>query len=248
MSAAFGSASHWAAGGEGVPAQPGLSLIRALQFGDSLLPVGGFAFSAGLESAIQTGVVSDVHTLEEFTRTALQEAALGDGIGLIWAHRAASAGDLAWLARVDEAVHARKLASEARTMSLRMGRKLTELGAAVIDAPLLIAWRERVAAGTAFSCYPVALGSVFAAQGLPARDAFAVHQYGVAAMLLGAALRLMRIDHIATQRLLYRLNSDVDAAYTHAADARLEDMAGFAPLTEVLAAVHVKASVRLFMS
>jgi urease accessory protein len=30
--------------------------------------------------------------------------------------------------------------------------------------------------------------------------------------------------------------------------ARLEDMAGFAPLAEILAAVHVKAHVRLFMN
>ena len=49
----------------------------------------------------------------------------------------------------------------------------------------------------------------FAAQGLPARDAFVVHQYGVAATILGAALRLMRISHVDTQRMLYALNADV---------------------------------------
>ena len=88
----------------------------------------------------------------------------------------------------------------------------------------------------------------FAVQGLPARDAFVVHQYGVAAMILSAALRLMRISHVDTQRILYRLTADADAAYETAAAARLADMAGFAPLAEILAAVHVKAHVRLFMN
>jgi urease accessory protein len=94
----------------------------------------------------------------------------------------------------------------------------------------------------------VALAVNFAVQGLPARDAFVVHQYGVAAMILSAALRLMKISHVDTQRMLYRLTAGADAAYEAAAAARLADMAGFAPLSEILAAAHVKAHVRLFMN
>jgi urease accessory protein len=75
-----------------------------------------------------------------------------------------------------------------------------------------------------------------------------VHQFGVASMILSAALRLMKIGHVDTQRMLYRLTAGADAAYDEAARARLEDMAGFAPLTEILAAAHVKAHVRLFMN
>jgi len=40
----------------------------------------------------------------------------------------------------------------------------------------------------------------------------------------------------------------VDTPYAIAAGASLDDMAGFAPLAEILAAVHVKAHVRLFMN
>jgi urease accessory protein len=118
----------------------------------------------------------------------------------------------------------------------------------VTGAPLLATWRERIAAGDTPGCYPVALAVNFAVQGLPARDGFVVHQYGVAAMILSAALRLMKISHVDTQRMLYRLIADADAAYETAAAARLADMAGFAPLSEILAAAHVKAHVRLFMN
>jgi urease accessory protein len=231
-------------------AAPGTAarLARLLQFGDSMFPIGGFAFSGGLESAVQKRVVTDAATLEAYARTAAEQAATGDGIAVVWAHRAATAGDVDGLVRIDQRVYGRKLSSETRTMSVRMGKKFAELGAEVTGTPLLQAWRERIESGATPGCYPVALAVNFAVQGLPVRDAFVVHQYGVAAMILSAALRLMRISHVETQRMLYRLNADSDAAYEVAARAQLGDMAGFAPLAEILAAAHVKAHVRLFMN
>jgi urease accessory protein len=223
-------------------------LARMLQFGDSMFPIGGFSFSGGLESAIQKRVVTDVASLGQFTRTAMEQAARGDGIAVVCAHRAAMAGDLAELLRIDSRVHARKLSGETRTMSTRMGRKFTELGAHVTGAATMQDWRAQVLSGATPGCYPVALAIHFAALGLSARDVFVVHQYGVVATILGAALRLMRISHVDTQRLLFELNADVDAPYATAAAASLDDMAGFAPLADILAAVHVKAHVRLFMN
>jgi urease accessory protein len=223
-------------------------LARLLQFGDSMLPIGGFAFSGGLESAIQKRVVTGADTLLAFARTALAQTARGDGIAIVCAHRAASAPDLTELVRIDELVLARKLSGETRTMSMRMGKKLTELGTQVTGAPLVEAWRARIEGGATPGCFPVALAVSFAAQDLSARDAFVVHQYGVAAMILGAALRLMKIGHFETQKMLFELNREVDAAYRRAAAARLSDMAGYAPMMEILAAVHVKAHVRLFMN
>jgi urease accessory protein len=223
-------------------------LARMLQFGDSVFPIGGFAFSGGLESAIQTRVVTDAGTLLAFTRTAVEQANRGDGIGLVCAHRAARAGDVDELVRIDERLYARKLSDETRAMSVRMGKKFTEMGAQVTGSAPLLAWRERVASGATPGCYPVALAVNFAAQGLAARDAFVVHQYGVAATILSAALRLMRVSHVDTQQMLYAINEDVEANYQRAAEATLSDMAGFAPLAEILAAVHVKAHLRLFMN
>ena len=219
-----------------------------LQFGDSVFPIGGFAFSGGLESAIQKRVVTDCVTLLAFARTVVEQANRGDGIALVCAHRAAVAADVDELVRIDTMVYARKLSGETRLMSVRMGKKFAEMGAQVIGLPSLLAWRERVEAGATPGCYPVALAVNFAAQGLSAREAFVVHQYGVSATILSAALRLMRVSHVDTQQMLYTLNAGAEAAYQDAAAANLSDMAGFAPLAEILAAVHVKAHVRLFMN
>jgi urease accessory protein len=221
-------------------------LARMLQFGDSMFPIGAFSFSSGLESAIQKGVVADAIALRGFTRTAVEQAARGDGIALIAAHRTATVGDVD--ARIDAQMYARKLSDEARIMSVRMGKKFTEMGVDVIGAPLLGTWLKCIATSVTPGCYPVALAINFAVQKLSARQAFVVHQNGVAATILGAALRLMKISHVETQKILYDLNGLADAAYENAAAARLSDMAGYAPLTEILAAVHNKAHVRLFMN
>ncbi len=237
------------AGAEAVAApNTAVRLARMLQFGDSMFPIGSFAFSGGLESAIQKGVVRDVDTLQAFARTAVEQAALGDGIALIWAHRAAVAGDLAELERIDQRVYGRKLSAETRAMTVRVGKKFAEMGAGITAAPLLHTWLERIQQGATPGCYPVGLAVNFAVQDLPEREAFIVHQYGVGAMILSAALRLMKVSHVETQRILYELNTDAEAAYELAARSSLADMAGFAPLVEILAAVHVKAHLRLFMN
>ena len=230
------------------PQPSATALARLLQFGDSLLPIGGFSFSCGLESAIQQRVVTDAHTLAAFTRTAVRQAAAGDGIALVAAHRAAEAGDVDQAARIDRIAFNRKLSDETRTMSLRMGRKLAELGAQVHGRPLVRDWLARIVDGRTPGTHAVALAVDFAAQGLSARHAFAVHRHGVASTILSAALRLMRIGHPQTQAILYAQNADVEESFAVASAARLEDMASYAPLIDILAAVHVKAHVRLFMN
>src|SRR5262245_9100592 len=137
------------------------SLARLLQFGDSMFPIGGFSFSCGLESAVQTGVVNDRATLHAFARTALEPAARGAGIARVAAARAAMAcnvaRDVEALMAIDGQVFARKPSEETRTMSTRTGRKFTELGVEVVGAPLLRTWLARIAEGATPGCYPVAL-------------------------------------------------------------------------------------------
>ena len=83
--------------------------MRLLQFGDSMLPVGAFSFSNGLESAVQRGFVHDPDSLERFVRTATRQSATSDGIALLEAFRAARENDVARIERADRAIFNRKL-------------------------------------------------------------------------------------------------------------------------------------------
>ena len=223
-------------------------LMRVLQFGDSMLPVGAFSFSNGIESAVQTGIVHDLETLRQFVQTAVEQAATGDGIAVLAAHCAACAADFARIVAADRAVFHRKLNEEMRTMSVRMGRKLAEMTVHVMTAPTVSAWLAAIKARKTPGTYPVGQALAFAALGLSGMDAFAVHQYGVATMMLSAALRVMKINYLDAQAILFEVNAAAEAAYERIAQSALEDMSAFAPVMDVLAAVHVKATIRMFMN
>jgi urease accessory protein len=222
--------------------------MSALQFGDSLLPTGSFSFSNGLESAVQQDIVHDRGTLAEFALTAARRSATTDGIALLAAHRGARVPDLGQVKAADRSAFSRKLSEEARTMSVRTGRKLAELGTGVAQAPVLGRWLAEVTAHQTPGTYPAALGVLMADLGSPEEDAFAVHHYGVAMTTLSAALRLMRIEPGEVQAIARQVNAETPDLYARIRGASLADMAGFAPMADVLAAMHVRAHVRLFMN
>ncbi len=223
-------------------------LMRILQFGDSVLPVGAFSFSNGLESAIQHHLVHDMETLRQFVMTATRQSASADAIALLAAHRAARAHDMTGVLRADTALFNRKLNEEMRTMTVRMGKKLGELSNHLIHTPLLTDWLGHIERKETPGTYPVGLGLLFAGLGLPEHDAFAVHQYGTASMILSASLRLMKIHHFDAQTILLEVNTSAEAEYARVSGATLDEMATFSPSLDILAAAHVKAHIRMFMN
>jgi urease accessory protein len=66
--------------------------------------------------------------------------------------------------------------------------------------------------------------------------------------MLSAALRLMRIDHRQVQALLHTADQTVPGDYAVVREASLADMASFTPMADILAAVHVRSHVRMFMN
>jgi urease accessory protein len=223
-------------------------LLRLLQLGDSALPVGGFSFSHGLESAVQQEVVRDAKTLDAYVRTALRQSATGDGVALLRASDTVAAGDLEGLVAIDRLVFERKLNEEVRVMTVRMGRKLVELVDAVAGGGFNAAYLGRIRAAEAPGTHPVALAVACARLGLTGRDGFAAQQYGVASTILGAALRLMRLSFVDTQRILHGSLADTPALLDEIESASAEEMSGFAPFVDVLASIHVKGHVRMFMN
>ncbi|TQF68797.1 urease accessory protein UreF [Rhodococcus spelaei] len=221
---------------------------RIAQFADSMFPTGSFSFSNGLESAVSEGVVTDAATLREFVLTAGRQAATCDGVALLTAHRSATAGDFVGVLAADHAVFSRKLNEEARTMSTRMGKKLAELGVRLGGGVVLGKWLTAIVAADTPGTYPVGVGIAFADMNSPEQDAFVAHQYGVAMTILGAALRTLRVDHVDTQQILYEVNGNTAGLYAEIAERTLDDMSTFAPMADILAAVHVRSHVRMFMN
>ncbi|WON76276.1 urease accessory protein UreF [Serratia sp. UGAL515B_01] len=225
-----------------------LHLARVLQFGDSVLPVGAFSFSCGVESAIQVGLVHDVVTLKTFVETSLNQAAHCDAIGLAHAHRALLDGNFDQILVVDREIINRKLNDESRVMTQRMGKKLVEMTIKVFESELLERWVDKIKGGETAGTFPVSQALIMGLQGVNAQETVAMHQYGVAMTILSAAQRLMRITHFDSQRILFEVNKSIPEFCQQAVNADISEMASYTPLIDILAAVHVDAHVRLFMN
>ena len=220
-----------------------------LQFSDATFPVGTFSFSNGLETASYEGLVHDAATLEQYTRSAALQAAYSDGVAALVAYRAALAGDYSTILEADSALLRFKMNDEARLMLCRMGKKLAELGVHLWgDDTLMGRWLADIKTYATPGCYPVAQGIAFAAAGIGERELYASHQYGVANMVVSAALRCVRVSHYDTQRILYNLARDTDAHYERARTMTLDSMHAFVPEMDILASLHEKGKMRMFMN
>ncbi|MGI6796535.1 urease accessory protein UreF [Gordonia sihwensis] len=223
--------------------------MRAMQFSDTMLPVGSFSFSNGLETAVAEGLVTDAESLRQFVQVCVKQGASCDGIAVLHAHRAALACDDAGLADADFAVIERKLNEEGRVMVTRMGRKLAELGLRLAPESAPIAdWLERIKSGEVPGTYPATRALVLAEIGAGEQESFGIHQYGVAATVVGAALRVVRVDHMDTQQILFDVGATADEDYHAVKDLSLDDMSTFAPMLDIFAPIHVRSHVRMFLN
>lgn len=224
------------------------AFMHLLQMSDSAFPVGSFSFSNGLETAAHTGVVHDASTLETYVRTVVRQATFTDGVAALCARRAMEKEDYDALVEADHCLWRCKLNEESRLMLSRMGRKLAELAVHLFPHPLLRRWLDEVVEGVWPGTYPVAQGMTAFLAGFSGEELFCLHQYGAANMVLGAALRCVRVSHYDTQAILFRLGEEVPALYEAACQMTLEEMHTFAPQMDILASLHEKGNMRMFMN
>ena len=225
-----------------------VTLMRLLQFTDSAFPVGTFSFSNGLETAAYEKLVYDAATLEAYARSIALQAAYSDGVVALHAFRAASEGNYEKLLDADRQLILFKMNDESRQMLRRMGKKLAELSTHIFDNPMLRKWLDDIGSETAPGTYPVAQGLVFSMAGLSEGDLFCSHQYGVINMVLSAALRCVKVSHYDTQRILFRLSEQSQEMYEEVRTMAFEDMNAFVPQIDILASLHEKGNMRMFMN
>jgi urease accessory protein len=226
-----------------------IAFLAALQLGDAFLPTGAYTLSHGLESMVQLGWVAGPLDLEEALGTHLgEQLAPADGVAVANAHRASASGELSEVLAIDHHLSALKLPREVREGSRRTGHSLLQAVGATLEDSLLAAYAHAVASDSAPGNYAVALGVTARALGLSAREGVLVHLYTSAVAMLGAALRLMRLDHLAAQGILARLRPRLAILAAEFEARPRQAMRTFGPQFEIASMLHERAQVRLFSS
>jgi urease accessory protein len=219
------------------------SLLAALHHADSFFPTGGIAFSWGLESLHAQGAVRSQEDVAGFVLGQLQYRwATCDRPVLAAAHAAADSPSA--LAALDSTIEALTLARELREGSRRAGASLLDVHAR-LGTSHAAAFRQAVRAGEALGHLPVAQGCVWRGVGLGLGESEAMAGHTQCVGLIGAALRLGIIGHLAGQQILGAAREALGTLLVLPAPS-LADLHATIPATEIAAMRHETQSARLF--
>ncbi len=224
------------------------AFLSALQVSDTFFPTGLYTLSHGFEAFVQAGLASkaDVEALlRDYLENVLGPA---DGVALSHAHRAAEARDLGRLLEIDRRLFAMKLVREVREASRRVGKRILTTALALVPEPLLADYRAAVESGAGPGNAAVALGAAAAALGIARKEAVLIELYTFSTSILGAAMRLIRLDHEEAQLILGRLKPLMVRVAEESMDRSPSEMRAFAPLIDIMGMAHERASIRMFIS
>jgi urease accessory protein len=221
-----------------------------LLLADSRLPAGGHAHSGGVEATTVAGQVTDLAGLAGFLHGRLATAGLA-AAGLAAAacgHAAdiASGAALRWPELAAEAA-ARTPSPAQRAAAQAQGRALLRAARAAWPHPVLDAL-----AAVAEPYHPVVLGACTWVTGGTAADAALLAATAAITSPASAAIRLLGLDPLAVTGLLARLDPNVTAIATAAAESAGKSWtqlpAPSSPGLDLLAQRHAAEEVALFES
>lgn len=223
-------------------------LLAMLQMGDSFFPSGMYTQSHGLERWIERGARGPARIEPLLQMYLLHVAAPAEALAARHVNRAAASGDLELVQQIDQRVEAGRLASEGRDASRRCGGRILLLGAELYPRSLLGAYAAQVRAGHAPGHQSVAMAMLAAAAGLEVEAAVLLELHTFAVSLVGAAVRLGALDHIAAQHLLVRARPLLQRAADLGRDRPWQSIGSFAPHIDVMQFQHRFADMHMFVS
>jgi len=221
------------------------ALLALLQHGDSFFPSGAVAFSSGLETLAAEGLVRGADEVAAFAVEQLESRWASADRGILFAAWTA-AGDLAQVAAADRLQEAMTLPRELREGSSRAGRALLSVHTR-LATPGARDYAGRIGEGSTPGHLAAVQGLVWRAAGLAWHPACAAAAHAQAVGLLGAALRLGLIGHVAAQALLGELRPRL-AALVATPPPALDRLWSYAPVADVAAMRHERQRGRLFSS
>ncbi|WP_428491509.1 urease accessory protein UreF [Rhodopila sp.] len=212
------------------------ALLRLLAWLSPAFPTGAFAYSHGIEWAVQNGDISNETTLRAWLSEIITHGTgRTDTILLRHAHRAGA--NLAALTDMAELARATASCRERQSESLDQGRAFM-LAAAPWGTPPV---PQHIP-------YPVAVGAVTGQHGIPENTIAAAFLQAFASNLISAAVRLVPLGQTAGLRVLAALEVTILTAATETESATLDDLGGCAFRSDLAAMRHETQHTRLFRS
>nr|Q07K76.1 RecName: Full=Urease accessory protein UreF [Rhodopseudomonas palustris BisA53] len=222
------------------------ALYRLMTWLSPSFPVGAFAYSSGLEWAVEAGDIKDAATLTDWLSAMLSDGAgFCDGVVLAQAYRAASAGDDARLRAVADLACAMVPSRERHLETTTQGRAFVEIASHAWSSARL---PPAIAACGGAMAYPVAVGIVSAAHEVPLAAVLHAFLHALVSNWISAAARLVPLGQTDSQRVLAALEPVVAPTAARALAASLDDLGSATFRADLASLRHESQYTRLFRS
>jgi urease accessory protein len=222
------------------------SVLPLLAWLSPAYPVGAYAYSHGLEWAVEAGAVTDEPSLAAWLADMLSHGAgRNDAILLAAAWRAATAANAVALAEVNDLALALAPSAELRLETRQQGRSFVDATLAAWPAPPLAALADVFGDEVA---YPVAVGLAAGAHGLPLGPTLEAFLLAFMQNLVSAAVRLAPIGQTGGTRVLAGLAPAVAALAREVPDLTLDDVGSATFGADLGSFLHETQYTRLFRS
>jgi urease accessory protein len=224
----------------------GGSLLPLLIWLSPGFPVGAFAYSHGLEWAVEAGDVVDARALEGWLIDLLEFGAPRSDAFLFSAgFRFAAAADWPALIELNALAVALTASAERRLETTAQGAAFIAAARAAWDCEPL---RRLDEAPDKRITYPIAVAAAASGRSLPLEASVQAFALAQAANLVSAALRLGTIGQTEGQKILAALLPRIKALAREAVCANLADLGGAAFRSDIAAMRHETQYSRLFRS
>ncbi|BBF85001.1 urease accessory protein UreF [Aquitalea magnusonii] len=223
-----------------------LPLLQLLRLASPGLPIGGFSYSQGLESALELGLVHDAASARQWLGDALQGPVCQfDAALLVQAIRMVAAADAQGLARLNQRYLASRDCREQQQETLQMGYSLRQLLAGLPEGQAM-GWP--VSLLDEDICLPVAWAMAAQVLGIAEREALTALLWSWLENQVMVLLKAMPMGQSAGQQLLSALLPLLASAVERAISLPAEQHSNFAPGLMWAAMRHETQYSRLFRS
>lgn len=230
------------------------SMLTLMSWLSPAFPIGGFAYSAGLEQAAHNRYVTDRASLAEWVGVQITQGTLwNDAVILIEAHRlgvatdrpspgnADGANNSAALAELSELALALCVAQERLRETCDQGKSFLAAVSHWIE-PVILSGR------TDDTPLPVAVGAAAGLERIDRQLAASAYLHSFVSNQLQCAIRLSLTGQDGAAAVLAGLEPLIARTAERAAQSTLEDLGGAAMMADIASMTHEVLEPRLFLS
>ena len=209
-------------------------------------PLGSYAYSHGIEWAVEAGDVTDAESCAAWLTDLLQHGGgWTDAVLLAAAHRAIERGNQAALSEAAELAAALAPSKERRLETMKQGEAFLVAArnawpCAALDR-LKKAWKQE-------SAFPIAIGVASSGHGIPLQPTLEAYLIAFVTNLVSATVRLVPLGQTDGTKIIARLAPLVRELADRAARSSLDDTGGAAFRSDIASMRHETQHTRLFRS